>query len=253
MRTNKRQASRRDRPTAHALSGLQSARPRRKDRGAHGVWRSCPKPSAQAHAGARTPTLHTHLRIFKMQRRPSRDPARTAPSGHLACGRLPRLLLQLLLQDPQPPLPVAELSRGADVVIQGLLPGCPAPLHEAPHAARRVRAGPHGPPPPAPLHEAPHAARAGPNPGSRTAYLLVLHKLLLQPLKLFSLPGVQGHAFRGLPICVEMGVRYGEVPARAAPEPRRVTRAARTTEGSQDSGCCFPSLDNQFLLCNFHS
>lgn len=34
-------------------------------------------------ARARTPTLHTHVRTFKVQRRPSRDHARTAQRGRL--------------------------------------------------------------------------------------------------------------------------------------------------------------------------
>lgn len=51
----------------------------------------------------------------------------------LPAAAVPRLPLQLLLQGPQPLLPVAKFTGVAEVVVQLLLPGRPASLHNTPH------------------------------------------------------------------------------------------------------------------------
>lgn len=74
----------------------------------------------------------------------------------LPAAALPCLPLQLLLQGPQPLLPVAKFTGVAEVVVQLLLPGRPASLHNTPHTQPGCLDGPRERPRPPGL--------AGPHP-----------------------------------------------------------------------------------------
>lgn len=89
----------------------------------------------------------------------------------LPAAALPRLPLQLLLQGPQPLLPVAKFTGIAEVVVQLLLPGRPASLHNTPHTQPSCSDGPASgctPPGPATPHPPPGASQTAPS-ASETA------------------------------------------------------------------------------------
>ena len=58
--------------------------------------------------------------------------------------------------------------------------------------------------------------RAHPPTLGQPPHLLVLHKLLLQPLELLSLPGVRDHPLRHLPIWNKTARVRGEEPPQEA-------------------------------------